>query len=266
MNLSSTLRRTVLLLALAGLPLGAAQDTPPAAASRTYFQLDGTYRPGWFVCDGLDAPAVYAVGQPDANGRALVATFSKARPGEYSYRAYMVGRADPGAGNVVYPLTARDGRPGTGGLRAFNPGVLAQPERALTPTFTSVTLNGAAVSCRWLLGTRLLGYSSRRSVLVTEAPGGGLTYESFDFKTAAPLVESAEAQQSTVPSLRVSGGVRRLLGEGELFTFENAGYTYTVRVARAGGAPGASLTVSRGGRVLQTERLTGYTYAPAGGG
>ena len=47
----------------------------------------------------------------------------------------------------------------------------------------------------------------------------------------------------------------------ESFVFSRAGYTYTVRVARQGQPGGASLTVSRDGKLLQTEPLTGYTYA-----
>ncbi len=68
-------------------------------------------------------------------------------------------------------------------------------------------------------------------------------------------------QRSSAPNLSIAGGARTLTAEGERFASRNRGYSYIVRVARLGSMPGASVTVSQRGRILQTEQLTAYTYA-----
>jgi len=68
-------------------------------------------------------------------------------------------------------------------------------------------------------------------------------------------------QRSTVPSLKIVGGSRTMTSTQEIFTFQNAGYTYTVQVARQGRPAGASVSVRRGAALVQQEALTGYTYA-----
>ena len=217
--------------------------------------------PGWFICDGLDRPGVSVMGWPDARGRSRLTTYSKTRPGEYEYRLYRVGGADVGAGQIHYPLlpTPSGGVPYSVG--SFNTGALEHPELAITPNV--VTLDSALTrgDCRWTLNTRLLGFSARRSVTVTADPAGRLTYQSFDFVDPTRKTHPDGVQRSSVPSLSIIGGSRMLSNTQESFVFQNAGYTYTLRVARQGQPAGATLSVSRGGKLVQTELLTGYTYA-----
>lgn len=260
------MKRLPVLAALTlGSALAAAPQLPatPGANSSAFFVRDGRPDLAWAICDGVDAPQVIVLGQPDARGRSEVAVFSKTAPGAYSYQAYLIGPGDPGAGQVYYSLTPRTGKADpSGNVHAVNPGVLADPQRAFTPTVASVTLSGAqAVSCRWLPGLRVLGFSARRSFAVTQDAQGRLTYQSYDFAASG----SGKARslggfgQTTAASVTVAGGRAVLSGGAETFSFPAPnGYSYTVRVDDRGQG---SLSVSRAGKVIQSERLNGYVHA-----
>ncbi len=256
-------------LTLAALTLlGAGQSFGQPAASPTIQTLPGSRvvtflssTPGWFLCDSIDAPFNAVMGWPDARGLSRLSVYSKAVAGVYSYRTYRVGRADPGAGQINYALSTSGAVPAKGAapyhVGAFNaqgtPG-------AITPGVVTLGSAEASGQCRWVVNTRLMGFSSRRSVLVTETQGQ-LTYQTFDNSALVRVINPDGVQRSTVPSLSIVGGSRSMTITQEVFTFQNAGYTYTVRVARQGQPAGASVSVSRGGKVVQQETLTGYTYA-----
>ncbi len=227
--------------------------------SRVVTVLNGM--PAWFVCDRTDARSVAVLGWPDARGLSRLTTYSKTRPGEYVWKSYRVGAADPGAGQIYYPLTPAGAGSAPNNVHSFNTGMLDRPEQALTPAITGVTSSEGSGECRWTLNTRLLGFDARRSVLITQAPGGTLTYQTFDFAAPGTPTHPDGAQRSSTPSLTVTGGTRLLTQTQEVFVFRNNGYTYTVRVAREGQPAGASVTVSRAGKTVQQETLTGYTYA-----
>lgn len=265
MSFSAAFRPASWLLALLIGAAGAAPTTTqslPHSSVVTY--LDG--QPGWFLCDGIDAPTISELGWPAAGGRSRLTTYQKSS-GTYSFQNYRVDAGDPGAGQIHYPLTLAKGSTTQGGVpynvASFNTGMLDQPEQAITPPILSVTSAESDAQCRWVLNTRLLGFSQRRSVQITQAPGGPLTYQTWNFADAARsrVVNPDGVQRTSVPSLSISGGTRLISNTLESFVFQNAGYTYTVRVARQGQPPAASITVSRGGKVLQVEALTGYTYA-----
>lgn len=260
-------RPAALVLALSGATVAAgtvlAQGTPPsvtfAPSVASGRPTGAATTPAWFVCDALNAPEVIVVGRPDASGRSVLVTYRKNAADAFSFAAYTVGAADPGAGNVYYPLTPRAGAAPAGSgplyLRALNPGVLADPARARTPVWTEVKAGAVARSCRWEPDTVLQGFGTRRSVLVTATPRGGFTYRSYDFPLGKP------ARNASTPSLTITGGRREETATTWRFVFGNAGYTYTVEVARPGGPPGATLTVRRGDRPVLNEVLKGYTLA-----
>lgn len=262
-----TKRSVAHILSAALLSTGIAHAAGPTIqtlpGSRVVTYLGST--PGWFICDSLDSPSVAELGWPDANGRSRLSTYSKSNPGQYVYRNYRVGAADPGAGQVYYPLSpaspSAGGSSGPNAVHTFNPGALSDPSQALTPTVVSLTSAELSGDCRWTLGTRLLGFDKARSFMVSETPGGQLTYQTWNYADPVRKVNPDGVQRTSTPSVRVVGGSRLLSSTQETFVFQNAGYTYTVRVARQGQPAGASVTVSRGGKVLQTEPLTGYTYA-----
>ena len=250
------------LLALSLGVVGAAVQDLPHSRAVTYLNGESA----WFICDGIDTPTISVLGWPAASGRSRLSTYRRSSTGGYTFQNYRVGPGDAGAGQVHYPLTLAKGSTTPSGVpynvASFNTGMLDQPEQALTPPILGVTSAESDGQCRWVLNTRLLGFSSRRSVQITQG-SGGLTYQTWNFGDAATSrpVNPDGVQRSSVPSLSISGGLRLISNTQESFVFQNAGYTYTVRVARQGQPPAASITVSRGGKVLQTEDLTGYTYA-----
>lgn len=233
-------------------PPGSAGE--PYAASRTYLEQGGATQQAWMLCDGLDTGRLFVVGLPDAKGQVTIASFDKANAATPTLQILLLGPPDPGAGQVYWPLTAAG--QSAGALHAFNPGALDQPTDALTPTFTSVQLGPLQTGCRWLGRTRLMGFTARRSLLVTTAPDGSLEYQTFDFSDAAsakPMPPNG-AQRSTRPSLDVKGGQET----GGGFTFANKGYSYQL----SAGPAGAQVVVGQGGKTISTEPLIAWTIAP----
>ena len=235
-------------------PPGAAGE--PYAASRTYALDSGAARQAWIICDGLAAGRLYVVGLPNATRGVTVTTYDKTSTAAPSSQDLTLGQPDPGAGQVYWPLTGTGGAD-AGNLHAINPGVLTSPVDAFTPTFTSAKIGAAETSCRWVARTRVMGFSARRTFLITQADDRTLTYQTFDFKDAAKAkpVEPDGAQRTSTPTLQIVGGHESAAG----FSFENNGYTYQVEA----GPAGASVTVLKGGQQVQQEAMNAWTLAPA---
>jgi hypothetical protein len=168
----------------------------------------------------------------------------------------VVGPADPGAGQIYWPLID-DWGDDLGYIRAFNPGALTNPRDAFTPTITSMKYVDPPDSCRWLARTRMMGVSARRTVFVTQGVDGGFEYRTYDFKDAgtAKRIDLADAQQTTTPSLDIKGGSQ----SAGRFEFTHGGFTYDVTASPSG----AAITVRRGSRPVQNEPLIAWTIAPA---
>ena len=228
----------------------------PYAASRTYTLSNGVAGQAWIICDGVDVGSLYVVGLPDAAHSVSVASYSKTSLGDPTRQSFTLGAPDPGAGQVFWPLTG-PGAVEAGNLHAINPGVLTSPADAFTPTFTSMKVGPVQASCRWLARTRFMGFSGRRTFVITQADDRTLTYQTFDFKDAASAKPANPdgAQRSTTPTLQIVGGKEVAGG----FTFENSGYDYQV----AAGRTGATVAVLKGGQQVQRETLTAWTIAPA---
>jgi hypothetical protein len=247
-----------LVLATLGLS-GPAHAAPPPgfagqpfAASRTWWSAGTPAGPAWFLCDPMTDNGVIVASLPDRSGKVtLTQPLSKDPPS-----AYRLGRPDPGAGQVYWALSDARGR-ALGQIHAFNPGMLDDPKAAPTATFTSIRVAGAQWSCRWLQHTRLMGFSARRTVVITAGPQGGLEYRTYDFKDAprAKQQDGQGAEQTTTPSLDVKGGRRTSSG----FAFQRGGYAYAV----AASPSGAAIEVRQGGRLIQREPLIAWTMAGA---
>lgn len=263
------MKRFVLPLILTPLILSVAlaQSARPLSQNKVFLSVSGKSIPLFALCDALESPNIVAVTLPDAARKVQVYTYSKTANGTYSFLNYALGVADPGAGNIYYPLTPRDGKPiavnAAYALRQVNTGVLEDPSLALTPAWTSVRTREVSSSCRFETNTRLMGFSNKRSYLVTETPQGELRYQTFDFSSAASVqkVEGGGINRSSTPSLTLEGGSKQVTPTEQIFRFENKGYTYTVSVARLGQPAGARVSVTKGVKTLVNEVLTGYVYA-----
>lgn len=223
----------------------------PFAQSRSFWRTGGKPRPVWFVCAPVDGADMTVVGLPDSRRQVSIP-----QPlGPSSPDVYKLGQADPGAGQVFWPLSTPDGKE-VGNIHAFNPGALGDPKAATTPTFTSIRLSGAQWNCRWLERTRLMGFSTKRTVAVTQAPDGALEYRTFDFSDAGKLKRiDAGAEQTTTASLDVKGGEAIPSG----FAFRSGAYAYRITID----LPGARITVRKDGHVIAAEPLVAWTVSGA---
>ena len=223
----------------------------PFERSRTYWQAGGAVGQAWFICSALDGADVIVATRPDGKGRiSLVQPTAKDPPSDYR-----LGRPDPGAGQIYWPLSTLSGQ-SVGALHAFNPGALDDPKFATTATFTSIRVAGAQWNCRWLERTRLIGFSDKRTMAVTQAPDGTLEYRTYDFKDAGRLKRiDAGAEQATTASLDIKGGRSTPGG----FAFAHSGFAYDV----AASPRGATIEVRKSGRLVQREPLIAWTIAPA---
>jgi hypothetical protein len=255
-----------LILVIGAAPAWPATDASPPgasgqpyAASRTYDLTGREPKQAWFICDGTDSGRLFLVGLPNRARRLPILVLDKSRRTASSVDEFDLGPPDPGAGQVYWPLTTRRTRD-AGNLHAFNPGALGEPSNATTPTFGSIRLRSLHSSCRWVERTRLMGYSARRSFLITQAANGDLVYSTFDFRDAAKAKTLAPdgAQRTTTPSLTIAGGKETKDG----LVFRNDGYVYTVEAAPPGRPPRADVLVSKGGKLISAEALQAYTVAP----
>ena len=203
----------------------------------------------WFVCAPIDGIDQTVVGLPNAASRLWIAQPLSKEPSS----AFKLGRADPGAGQIYWALSDIKTSKEVGDLHAFNPAALDDLKLAPTPTFTEIRIAGASWDCRWLVRTRLLGFSANRVIEITSSPGGGFEYQTFDYRDSAKLkrVELDGAQQTTTSSLDIKGGTG---GKGH-WRFQNQGYVYEV----AASAADARIVVTKAGKRVASEPLVAWT-------
>lgn len=243
--------RVALIMAIAllgacgpGDPAPAPEPAPPPAADAPPSL--------WFICDGIDAPTVFAFTRSADGTRASLTEWEKATGAPVLRADYELQAPEGAAGSVYTPLVRDSAQAGV--VRAFNPGVLETPSAAYTTPITSVTLGERTVQCRWLARTRFFGVGERRTYAVTEDVDGDLIYTTFDYSDAArqAQVDLSNSQRSTTFSLEVRGGEERVSPGGAQYRFENQGYSYVIE-APVGG-PGR-VEVRRGDDLLQTDPL-----------
>lgn len=219
-------------------------DTPAAVAARPAAP--------WFVCDALNAPTVLVVSRPDAQGLATILSLDKADMHPPVARLYAVGPAQTDAGGRLRALS-RDGA-AAGHVRLLDPASLARPGDVTTEPVVEVKLeDGPALSCRWLLRTRLFGVAAGRTVLVSDEEDGPLL-RTFDFKApTGGRVMPDGRQRSSLPTIRMGAGKKT----GEAYVFANEGYGYTVD-------PGG-VSVTQDGRATSAEPFIAVQQAAAPG-
>ncbi|MBL8542357.1 MAG: hypothetical protein JNJ63_00975 [Hyphomonadaceae bacterium] len=246
------MRRTAiaLLLALAACERSEPPPLPPAPQQ--------VAEPPWFICDGIDAPALYVFEREGDVVR--VAKYDKPN-GAIVERSEYQAAAEEGAAGSVYTGLMQNGAE-AGAARQINPGMLETPGAAYTPPFSSIRLGEEQITCRWLPRTRLIGFTGRRSFVVHEDGSGDLIYTTYDFAAAAqqPPIELSENGRTTPFSVEARGGEERLTPNGAEYTFDNRGYRYVVTVSRDGTG---ALTVLQNGAEVQSEPLIAFQQGSA---
>ena len=207
----------------------------------------------WFICDGIDAPAVFEVEQAASVVR--IAEYAKPSGAIVNRSEFDLGEGDGAAGHVYHPFK-RDGQD-AGFARETNPGVLEHQGIAYTPVITELKIGDRDISCRWMPRTRLLGFTGRRSFVVSEDADGDLIYTAYNFTGAANAkpAELSDNAHTTTFSLEVRGGQEQITPDHTSYRFEHDGYTYVVTANK--NQTGA-LTVLRGGQQVQSEPITAF--------
>lgn len=199
-------------------------------------------RAGWFVCDGIDGPYAALFGARDATGTSIVTLLDR-DAGRTTTGRLAVGVGDPGAGQVYYALSR--GGVSVGNVHMVNPGMVGDP---VLPAVTSVDLDGHHLECRFMPDTRFIGIAPTRSVMV-RGNGGGLLYESFDYRSRGGATHPDGVHRSNVASLSIAGGTAGADG----YRFTNRGVDYRV--------DGTGVVARRGGRTIARDGFVGWAAA-----
>jgi hypothetical protein len=209
----------------------------------------------WFICDAINAP-VLLVFERDGN-TARVAQYDKPNGALIQRTEYQIGDSEGAAGSI-YTALSQNGVE-AGHVRQINSGMLETPGAAYTPVFSSVRLGERDMSCRWLPRTRLIGFTGRRTIVVSEDADGDLLYHSYDFATAAnaQAIDIAENGRTTTFSLEVRDGTERTDANGALYQFQADGETEIAVVVGRDGRGRVDVT-RHGPNPAQSEDLIAY--------
>ncbi len=193
---------------------GQAEPPPPLPETTTITAI----APPWFICDAVNAPVVLVFERDGATAR--VAQYDKPNGALVQRTEYQIGSAEGGAGSVYTTLMQNGAEAGM--VRQINPGMLETPGAAFTAPYTSVRIGDRDMSCRWMPRTRLMGFTGRRTIVVSEDADGDLLYHSYDFATAANAqpIDIAENGRTTTFSLEVRNGAEQLDANGARYQFQ----------------------------------------------
>lgn len=243
------MRRFVIAAALALAACGQAEPPPPLPEAPAR-QATAP----WFICDGIDAPAVLVFERDGQSVRTI--EYDKPNGALIERQEYALGEPDPGAGSIFMALS--HGGEAAGEIRQTNSGMLETPASAYTPRISSVRLGERNVQCRWLPRTRVIGFTGRRSFVVHEDADGDLIYTSFDFAAAAQAqpIDLSDNGQSSTFSAEVRGGVEDMSPNGAAYRFEGQdGFVYVITLSRDGTG---RLDVQQNGQSVQSEDLIAF--------
>ncbi|WP_261664984.1 hypothetical protein [Deinococcus sp. Marseille-Q6407] len=197
-------------------------------------------------CDAPDA--VLALSRPptDVGGVATLYRWRKGSvPGVQESWPVRVGRADPGAGNIYYPL-AFPGRQLTDQnnrdyLHISNVENAHDPEYRMTRV-GEMMLNGQRHSCRYVPQAAFMGATDRRTVIIWDN-GRTATYATRNFDGS--------------PGVYVTGGQRSQTSAGvNIYRFPApGGYVYNVST----GGEDAKVTVIQRGVTRLSEPFRAYS-------
>lgn len=244
-------------IALLVLALAACNQQPAAPAEDE--QVSMRVPPPWFICDSLNEASVF-VFERNAHNDVHVAEYGKSDGGLLARNGYFVGDEEGAAGSINIELVRDNGSDAW--VRQTNPGMLETPASAYTLPFVSTLIEGRDVQCRWMPRTRVAGFTSRRSFVVSEDAAAAITYRAYNFADAgsARAQSSGENARTTNASLELRDGVVGQTPEATTYTFETQGFRYVLSLNRDGTG---LLDVTRDGAPLTSEPLIGYQQGTA---
>src|SRR5262249_21492129 len=240
----------------------AAPPHPAGTSSTATGTSAETLQNAWFICDGTDAPTVLAFfgGPPGQTARMIEYTKPTGATAGPQVE-YQVGEGDGAMGSIYTPLLLNGAEAGR--IRAANPGMLEPRGSACTEVITEVTLGERSISCRWLPRTRLMGFSGKRTFVISEDADGDLIYDTYDFsRPPSPPIDVSENGRTNTFSAEVRGGTEHSAPPGVVFSFAKNGYRYVVNADTGR----AQVQVFRGDRLLQTEDMAAVEFGTAAHG
>ncbi|QGZ93469.1 hypothetical protein [Terricaulis silvestris] len=251
------MRRILLAAALA---LSACGQSQPPVAPEPAERVAAAPAP-WFICDAINAPVVLMFGA-QTNGTTEVVQYDKPNGALVQRTTYAIGE-DDGAAGSVYTGLIQNGAD-AGHVRQINSGMLETPGSAYTPAYTSVRLGDRDLSCRWLPRTRLMGFTGRRTIVVSEDQDGDLLYHSYDFATAAQArpIDVSENGRTTTFSLEARGGAETTNANGATYAFR-ADIETDVVVSVGPDGRGSVEVRRHGPDPVQTEDLIAFVQGDA---
>ncbi|GAA5534246.1 hypothetical protein [Deinococcus aluminii] len=234
-------------LALSGLALAA----PQRYEMQSYVNIGGKVQPAFAWCDARDA--VVALTTPQS-GQATLAVWEKGRGHLLPPNTFpaTVGDPDPGAGQIYYPLTWKNGAATVKGfLHTSNIENVQDPAYRMTH-INEFRLSDLEHSCRYVPQAAFMGATNKRTVIVWDN-GKTATYATRNF--------------DGTPGVYVTGGQKRQQAEATVYEFKTEdGYTYQLKIAPQEYSGNAELSVLRQGQVIQTEPFLAYSISlPAKG-
>lgn len=251
------MRLTALAFAFALSACGQPESPPPLPEPE---QMAST-PPPWLICDGLEAPVLLVFGA-QTNGVTDVAQYDKPNGALIQRTSYTIGGGEGAAGSVLTDLLQNGAEAGQ--VRQINAGMLENPASAYTPAYTSVRIGERDIACRWMPRTRLMGFTGRRTIVVSEDQDGDLLYHSYDFATAAEAraIDVSENGRTTTFSLEARDGQETTDANGARYTFQADVETEVIVNAPRNGT--ATVEVRRHGpNPVQTEDLIAYVQGNA---
>lgn len=203
------------LLAAAALLAACGQSEPPPPLPETTVQAVAA---PWFICDAINAPVLLVFERDGQTAR--VAQYDKPNGALIQRTQYQIGDSEGAAGSIYTALSQNGAE--AGHVRQINSGVLETPGAAYTQVYSSVRLGEREISCRWMPRTRLMGFTGRRTIVVSEDGDGDLLYHSYDFATAANAqpIDIAENGRTTTFSLEVRDGTEQVDTSGARYQFQ----------------------------------------------
>jgi hypothetical protein len=251
------MRRLALATALA---LAACGQQEPAAPPPEAPQAAAAPAP-WFICDAVDAPVLLVF---EREGDVIrVAQYEKPSGAIVARTEYQSGGEEGAAGSVYTTLMQNNVE--AGAIRQINPGMLETPASAYTIPFSSVRLGNRDITCRWMPRTRLMGFTGRRTIVVSEDQDGDLLYHSYDFSSAAEAqqIDVSENGRTTTFSLEARDGAESVDASGARYTFQ-ADVETEIIVAAAKATHTGTVEVRRHGpEPVQNEDLIAYVEGDA---
>jgi len=249
------MRRIAIAFALTLAACGQQQQAPEAPAEE---QIVVRVPPPWFICDSINTAAVLVFDR--SNNDVRVAEYDKPNGAIVQRMGYFIGEVDGAAGSIMTELVRDEGSDGS--IRQLNPGMLETPGAAYTLPFTSARLDGRDIECRWMPRTRVIGFTGRRSFVVSEDASGDLIYNAYNFGDFANArrIDVSENGRTTNFSVEVRDGAEQQTPTALTYTFETQGFRYVITLNRDGTG---TLDAFQNGTLLQSEDLIGYQQGTA---